>query len=151
MLYQNQGPYTYLYGFNWRAVITLLIVVPINLPGLMHAINSSVDIGNYAYFCKYKILQEVLFTSAPPMNVTTLDACPLTRLTDKASWLTATFISVVIYLGLSLVWPPTESIYPRDESRHNDDEVDATANGVVDHESHIQDKYSSQKVRVLDE
>lgn len=52
MLYQNEGIYRYQYGVNWRAVATLLIVVPVNLPGLIHAINANIDIGNYAYFCK---------------------------------------------------------------------------------------------------
>jgi NCS1 family nucleobase:cation symporter-1 len=51
MLYQNEGIYKYHYGLNWRALATLLIVVPINLPGLIHAINSKVYIGNLAYFC----------------------------------------------------------------------------------------------------
>ncbi|ORY28013.1 putative allantoin permease [Naematelia encephala] len=50
MLYQNEGIYKYTKGINWRAGVTLLIVVPINLPGLIHAINSKVNIGNYAYF-----------------------------------------------------------------------------------------------------
>ncbi|KAL7420893.1 hypothetical protein Q5752_004847 [Cryptotrichosporon argae] len=52
MLYQNEGIYKYTYGVNWRAFATLLIVVPINLPGLIHAINSKVQIGNFAYFYK---------------------------------------------------------------------------------------------------
>lgn len=55
MLYQNDGIYRYAYGVNWRALVTLLVVVPINLPGLIHAIDSSVDIGDYAYFCKFMI------------------------------------------------------------------------------------------------
>ncbi|KAK8850711.1 hypothetical protein IAR55_004631 [Kwoniella newhampshirensis] len=50
MLYQNEGIYKYTYGVNWRAALTLLIAVPINLPGLIHAINTKVDIGNYSYF-----------------------------------------------------------------------------------------------------
>lgn len=52
-LYQNEGIYKYTAGVNWRAFLTLLVVVPINLPGLMHAINKKVDIGNYAYFCQF--------------------------------------------------------------------------------------------------
>ncbi|VDC03209.1 unnamed protein product [Peniophora sp. CBMAI 1063] len=51
-LYQNEGIYRYRAGVNWRALVTLLVVVPINLPGLIHAINPKVDIGNYLYFYK---------------------------------------------------------------------------------------------------
>ncbi|KAH8897543.1 hypothetical protein GQ53DRAFT_713266 [Thozetella sp. PMI_491] len=52
MLYQNDGIYRYQYGVNWRALATLLVVVPVNLPGLINAIDSSIAIGNYAYFYK---------------------------------------------------------------------------------------------------
>jgi NCS1 family nucleobase:cation symporter-1 len=52
MLYQNEGIYRYRGGINWRAAVTLLVVVPINLPGLINAINPKVAIGNFAYFCK---------------------------------------------------------------------------------------------------
>lgn len=52
MLYQNDGIYRYFYGVNWRAVAALVVAVPVNLPGLIHAINSSVYIGNYIYFYK---------------------------------------------------------------------------------------------------
>ena len=38
MLYQNEGIYRYRAGINWRAVVTLLVVVPIN----------------FAYFCTYQ-------------------------------------------------------------------------------------------------
>ena len=51
VLYQNEWIYRYTAGLNWRALLTLLVVVPINLPGLIHAINPKVDIGNYLYFC----------------------------------------------------------------------------------------------------
>lgn len=52
MLYQNEGIYRYRYGTNWRALATLVIVVPVNLPGLINAIDKSVDIGNYSFFYK---------------------------------------------------------------------------------------------------
>ena len=51
MLYQNEGIYLYRAGINWRAAVTLLVVVPVNLPGLINAINPKVPIGNFAYFC----------------------------------------------------------------------------------------------------
>jgi NCS1 family nucleobase:cation symporter-1 len=52
MLYQNEGIYRYKGGVNWRAVATLFVVVPINLPGLMNAIDNNVKIGSFAFFCK---------------------------------------------------------------------------------------------------
>jgi NCS1 family nucleobase:cation symporter-1 len=51
MLYQNEGIYRYKGGVNWRAVVSLLVVVPINLPGLINAIDKSVDTGNHKFFC----------------------------------------------------------------------------------------------------
>lgn len=52
MLYQNEGIYRYYKGVNWRAVATLVVVVPINLPGLIRAINPKIDTGNHFYFYK---------------------------------------------------------------------------------------------------
>lgn len=52
MLYQNDGIYRYLYGVNWRALVTLLVAFPVNLPGLIHAIEAEIDIGDYIYFCE---------------------------------------------------------------------------------------------------
>ncbi|EPE02809.1 cytosine-purine permease [Ophiostoma piceae UAMH 11346] len=52
MLYQNDGIYRYFYGVNWRAVTALVAAVPVNLPGLIHAINPTVYVGNYIYFYK---------------------------------------------------------------------------------------------------
>ncbi|AAW46841.1 allantoin permease, putative [Cryptococcus deneoformans JEC21] len=52
MLYQNEGIYKYTWGINWRAFVTLVVVIPVNLPGLIHAINPKVPIGNFSYFYK---------------------------------------------------------------------------------------------------
>lgn len=52
MLYRNDGSYCYTYGVDWRALVTLLVVVPINLPDLINAVDGNMKIGNYAYFCK---------------------------------------------------------------------------------------------------
>lgn len=52
MLYQNDGIYCYSYGVNWRALVALLVAVPINLPGLIHGIDANIDIGNHEYFCE---------------------------------------------------------------------------------------------------
>ncbi|OAA54362.1 ncs1 allantoate transporter [Niveomyces insectorum RCEF 264] len=50
MLYQNDGIYRYFRGVNWRALVAIIVAVPVNLPGLIHAINKHVVIGNYAFF-----------------------------------------------------------------------------------------------------
>lgn len=101
MLYQNDGIYRYRAGINWRAMLTLLVVVPINLPGLIHAINPKINIGNYAYFCEYHL--------TPPFRSTLL----LTRFSlqsDRASWLTSFFISAFLYVVLSKIFPPSDSL-----------------------------------------
>jgi hypothetical protein len=51
MLYQNEGIYRYKGGVNWRAVVALFIVIPINLPGLINAIDKTVQTGNHKFFC----------------------------------------------------------------------------------------------------
>ncbi|KAI1860031.1 uncharacterized protein JN550_011715 [Neoarthrinium moseri] len=75
-LYNNEGQYHYWKGINWRALATLLIVVPINLPGLVDAINPQVSVAaSYANFY-------------------------------KGSWLTSTFMAASVYVTLSMVLPP---------------------------------------------
>jgi cytosine/uracil/thiamine/allantoin permease len=51
MLYQNEGIYRYKGGVNWRAVVALVIVIPINLPGLINAIDKTVQTGNHKFLC----------------------------------------------------------------------------------------------------
>lgn len=53
MLYQNEGIYRYKGGINWRAAVALLIAIPINLPGLINAIDKGVDTGNHRFFCMF--------------------------------------------------------------------------------------------------
>ncbi|KUJ09570.1 uridine permease-like protein Fui1 [Mollisia scopiformis] len=43
-LYDPHGRYSYFHGWNWRALITMLISVCPNLPGLAHSINSNASI-----------------------------------------------------------------------------------------------------------
>ncbi|GAA6038446.1 hypothetical protein JCM8097_007655 [Rhodosporidiobolus ruineniae] len=52
-MYDPRGRYKYnRFGTNWRALLTLLLVVPPELPGLLHAISSKVPlpIGNSRFY-----------------------------------------------------------------------------------------------------
>lgn len=73
-LYQSRGRYRYAEGLNWRALATLLVVVPVNLPGLMNAINKEIVVG--AAYAKFY----------------------------KASWLTSACMAVTVYIALSTVF-----------------------------------------------
>ncbi|KDQ12361.1 hypothetical protein BOTBODRAFT_176584 [Botryobasidium botryosum FD-172 SS1] len=44
-LYQPHGRYRYTKGFNWRAVLAMVVSVPPNLPGLINTINPSIYVG----------------------------------------------------------------------------------------------------------
>ncbi|KAI1797159.1 NCS1 nucleoside transporter family [Ganoderma leucocontextum] len=44
-MYRPHGRYRYTYGFNWRAVVAILLSVPPNLPGLIASINPKIDVG----------------------------------------------------------------------------------------------------------
>jgi nucleobase:cation symporter-1, NCS1 family len=79
-LYQPNGRYRYHAGLNWRALVTLLVVIPIHLPGLIHAISAKVSVstGYAAYY--------------------------------KASWLTSIFMSALVYGVLSLLFPPKKTL-----------------------------------------
>ncbi|GAA6038262.1 hypothetical protein JCM8097_003910 [Rhodosporidiobolus ruineniae] len=48
-LYDFNGIYRYTYGFNLPALAALLVAIPPNMPGMINALNSSVDIGNAKY------------------------------------------------------------------------------------------------------
>lgn len=77
-LYRNKGRYRYVSGVNWRALATLVVVVPINLPGLVNAINKNVEVGDaYARFY-------------------------------RASWFTSAFMAGAVYITLSTLFPPRE-------------------------------------------
>lgn len=117
MLYQNEGIYRYKGGVNWRAVVALAVVIPINLPGLINAIDKSVDIGNHKFFCTSlttaSVSQEYRYRI-------------LISLLDRASWLTSFFICASIYLILSKISPPHSTFVDRtvesldDEAPHGD-------------------------------
>ncbi|KAH9945441.1 NCS1 nucleoside transporter family [Epithele typhae] len=44
-MYRPHGRYRYTGGFNWRAVVTILVSVPPNLPGLINSINPKIAVG----------------------------------------------------------------------------------------------------------
>lgn len=44
-LYQYNGIYRYTAGANWRAIVAFLIGVAPNMPGFIHSINKSIDVG----------------------------------------------------------------------------------------------------------
>ncbi|GAA5897719.1 hypothetical protein JCM6882_000076 [Rhodosporidiobolus microsporus] len=45
-LYNPHGRYRYAGGFNWRAVITLVVCIGPNLPGVINVLNPAIKIGN---------------------------------------------------------------------------------------------------------
>ncbi|KAI0070432.1 cytosine-purine permease [Panus rudis PR-1116 ss-1] len=44
-MYRPHGRYRYFYGFNWRAVLAILLSVPPNMPGLINSINPKIKVG----------------------------------------------------------------------------------------------------------
>ncbi|CEQ42356.1 SPOSA6832_04165 [Sporobolomyces salmonicolor] len=48
-MYDFTGIYRYTHGFNLPALGALLVSIPPNLPGMINALNSSIDIGNAKY------------------------------------------------------------------------------------------------------
>ncbi|KAL8286756.1 hypothetical protein RQP46_004284 [Phenoliferia psychrophenolica] len=48
-LYDPRGRYYYKYGFNWRALVGLVVGVGPNIPGMGHALSSSFKIGGAEY------------------------------------------------------------------------------------------------------
>ncbi|KAG8745947.1 hypothetical protein FRC12_014407 [Ceratobasidium sp. 428] len=44
-LYNFDGRYRYTAGVNWRALLSLVVSVPPNLPGLINSINPKISVG----------------------------------------------------------------------------------------------------------
>lgn len=66
-LYDPRGIYSYWHGTNWRAVATLILTVPPNLPGLINAINSDIDIGGIKwYYAPGFIVSRICLNHSPP-------------------------------------------------------------------------------------
>ncbi|GAA6025338.1 hypothetical protein JCM10207_008761 [Rhodosporidiobolus poonsookiae] len=49
-LYDPQGIYRYHAGVNWRALVTVIVGVAPNMPGLINAINPDIAIGNIKWY-----------------------------------------------------------------------------------------------------
>ncbi|KAK4701025.1 nucleobase:cation symporter-1, NCS1 family, partial [Phenoliferia sp. Uapishka_3] len=48
-LYDPRGIYRYTYGVNWRALVALFVSIGPNMPGMVNALNSSINIGKVKY------------------------------------------------------------------------------------------------------
>lgn len=60
-LYRPHGIYRYIKGWNWRAYVALAIAFAPNLPGMCHAINNNIKIGNIEYI--YMVSNLVAYVS----------------------------------------------------------------------------------------
>lgn len=48
-LYEPNGIYHFSKGWNWRSYIALLVAIAPNLPGMINAIDATINIGNVKY------------------------------------------------------------------------------------------------------
>jgi NCS1 family nucleobase:cation symporter-1 len=64
-LYDPQSIYRYgKWGINWRALVALVVSIAPNLPGMAHALNSSINIGGAKYiYCVADIFGMVVAAS----------------------------------------------------------------------------------------
>ncbi|KAG8890114.1 hypothetical protein FRB98_000842 [Tulasnella sp. 332] len=95
-LYQPHGRYRYTNGVNMRAVATLVVSIPINLPGLISSINPRIDAHsgafpyNIAYLLGFVLAGGVYYIVSiafPP--TTTLTDELITGETDEKEWETS--------------------------------------------------------------
>ncbi|KAF7920209.1 uncharacterized protein EAE97_011550 [Botrytis byssoidea] len=93
-LYDPLGRYRYAYGVNWRALLALLLAVCPNLPGLAYNIALKTDEQTGVKTDEVRISQGA-------ENLYSFD------------WLFGFVVSVVVYVGVSLVWPARESLVER--------------------------------------
>ncbi|KAH7327407.1 permease for cytosine/purines, uracil, thiamine, allantoin-domain-containing protein [Rhexocercosporidium sp. MPI-PUGE-AT-0058] len=83
-LYDPRGRYSYRYGTNWIALVTMLVSVGPNMPGLARSINP-----------------EHVVISAGAKNLFTFD------------WLFGFVVSIVVYASMSLAFPQKNSLVER--------------------------------------
>lgn len=82
-LYRPDARYKYHGGFNWRAVLAILISAGPNMPGLVYAVNSKINIGgaiyiydmNFLYGFASAFLVYISLSWAFPAKETLLDHC----------------------------------------------------------------------------
>lgn len=80
-MYRPHGRYRYKYGFNWRAVLTIVASVPPTLPGLINSINPKIKVGgavflfDIAWIFGFSVASVVYYTTsvAFPAQETFLD------------------------------------------------------------------------------
>ena len=102
---------------NWRAVVTILVTVPPNLPGLIASINPAVQIGG-----AFKIFDFAwLFGVSRSLYVLQ----PIIRRADVLQF----FVSLVVYSSLSLMLPAKETFVDEITAKDQEspDEIDATS------------------------
>lgn len=82
-MYDPRGRYRYWNGFNWRAVLAILVAVPPNMPGLIASINPKIDVGkggayvfNFAWIFGFVVAGAVYTLTSVffPAKETMLDA-----------------------------------------------------------------------------
>ncbi|KAH8650594.1 permease for cytosine/purines, uracil, thiamine, allantoin-domain-containing protein [Tricladium varicosporioides] len=87
-LYRPDARYKYHGGFNWRAVLAILISAGPNMPGLVYAVNSKINIGgaiyiydmNFLYGFASAFLVYISLSWAFPAKETLLDHCICTNM-----------------------------------------------------------------------
>ncbi|ORY88385.1 putative allantoate transporter [Leucosporidium creatinivorum] len=63
-LYDPRGIYRFSYGVNWRAAIALVVSIAPNMPGMINALNSSIDIGGAKYiYCMADVFGMIVAAS----------------------------------------------------------------------------------------
>ncbi|KAI0795805.1 cytosine-purine permease [Abortiporus biennis] len=73
-MYKPHGRYRYTYGFNWRAVLAIIVSVPPNLPGLINSINPKIKVGGAVFL--FDIAWILGFTLASSVYYTTSTLFP---------------------------------------------------------------------------
>ncbi len=67
-MYKPHGRYRYTAGFNWRAVLAVVVSVGPTLPGLIHSINPNIFVGNDSHLFDIAWIYGVrLLLSSPPL------------------------------------------------------------------------------------
>ncbi|BGP42631.1 hypothetical protein JCM10449v2_006643 [Rhodotorula kratochvilovae] len=68
----GKGIYHYTYGCNLPAVAALLVAIPPNLPGMIHALNSDIDIGGAKYIYCIAVIFAIVVTTTVHVTLSKL-------------------------------------------------------------------------------